>query len=69
MYLKALRLLLACEYLTEQDKTILQQHYENLAHAIKEQDLQSLLNLTMLFIMDRVESQSIINSNQKGRMD
>lgn len=57
--------LLACEYLTEQDKTILQKHYENLAHAIKEQDWQAASEFDYAFhqhVIELSHNQSIIQT-------
>ncbi|KXO86475.1 GntR family transcriptional regulator [Acinetobacter venetianus] len=57
--------LLACEYLTEQDKTILQQHYENLAYAIKEQDWQAASEFDYAFhqhVIELSHNQSIIQT-------
>ncbi|UTO20773.1 FadR family transcriptional regulator [Acinetobacter sp. Z1] len=57
--------LLACEYLTDQDKTTLQQHYENLAHAIKEQDWQAASEFDYAFhqhIIELSHNQSIIQT-------
>ena len=57
--------LLACEYLTEQDKTTLQQHYQHLSTAIKEQNWQAASEFDYAFhqhIIELSHNQSIIQT-------
>ncbi|ENX33733.1 hypothetical protein F889_02396 [Acinetobacter colistiniresistens] len=57
--------LLACEYLTEQDKSTLQQHYQSLASAIKEQNWQAASEFDYAFhqhIIELSHNQSIIQT-------
>ena len=57
--------LLACEYLTEDDKSILQQHYQSLASAIKEQNWQAASEFDYAFhqhIIELSHNQSIIQT-------
>ncbi|MGR2824801.1 FadR family transcriptional regulator [Acinetobacter sp. 1124_18A] len=57
--------LLSCEYLTENDKSILQQHYQSLASAIKEQNWQAASEFDYAFhqhIIELSHNQSIIQT-------
>lgn len=57
--------LLACEYLTENDKTMLQQYYDTLSTAIKEQNWQVASEADYAFhqrIIDLSHNQSIIQT-------
>ena len=57
--------LLACEYLTKQDKVILKQHYEALSNAILQQNWQAASEFDYAFhqhIIDLCHNQSIIQT-------
>ena len=57
--------LLACEYLTEQDKSTLKQHYEALSNAILQQNWQAASEFDYAFhqhIIDLCHNQSIIQT-------